>query len=316
MIPWIPLLLALSGGPDRHGDGPGDKSRHEAREHRTATWFDSAVTGRSRRAWSGVVELELPAGRRDTAKVCGGPNGFRIDFPNGKSLWESAGRQTFLDPATRTARQSKRGHKGFRGPPPGMAAPIRLGSDTVAGRPAVVYAVRGPRGGSHRMWLDTTLPLLLRGEGPGPGARRILSLDLSRGCPQDAFQVPRGWAVEKGPPPPPPPVPVASSEELERAVGFPVVRPSWLPAGFEPAGLGWIDGGRHRVAHLRWSDGSRLVSIFVHPRKRAFRDCEDDRPCPTGGPDPSVVRRLDGRSILVTGPLDPSDLKRIADGLR
>lgn len=313
MIPWIPLMLALAGGTD---DAHHDDSRHEAREHRSATWFDSALTGRSRHVWAGVVELELPAGRRDTAKVCGGPGGFRIDFANGKSLWEAGNLQTFLDPANRTARQSRRGHKGFRGPPPGMPAPVRLGTDTVAGRAAVVYAVRGPRGGAHRMWLDTTLPLLLRGEGPGPGARRILSLDLSRGCPQDAFQVPRGWTVEKGPPPPPPPVPVASFEELEQAVGFPVPRPGWLPAGFEPAGLGWIGGERHRAAHLRWSDGSRLVSIFVHPRKRAFRECEDDRPCPPGGPDPAVVRRLDGRSILVTGPLDPSDLKRIADGLR
>lgn len=316
MILWIPLFLSLSGGRDHDDGARRDKSRHEAREHRSLTWIDSALTGRSRRAWSGIVELELPAGRRDTAKVCGGPTGFRIDFANGKSLWESGDRQTFLDPSNKTARQSKRGRKGMDGPPPGMASPIRIGTDTVAGRPAVVYAVRGPRGGSHRMWLDTTLPLLLRGEGPGPGARRMLSLDLSRGCPQDAFQVPQGWTIEKGRPPPPPPVPVASVEELEREVGFPIVRPSWLPAGFEPAGMGWIGGGKHRVAHLRWSDGSRLVSVFIHPRKRAFRDCEDDQPCPPGGPDPSVVRRLDGRSILVTGPLDRRDLDRIADGLR
>lgn len=315
MIPWIALMLAFSDRPDR-GPHDGGGPRREWGEHRSANWFDSAMTGKSRRPWSGVVELELPAGRRDTAKVCGGPGGFRIDFPNGKALWEADGRQTFLDPSTRTARQSRRGHKGFRGPPPGMGAPIRLGQDTVAGRFAVVYAVKGPRGGTHRMWMDTTLPLLLRGEGPGPGARRMLSLDLSRGCAQDAFRIPQGWTQTEGPPPPPPPVPVASLAELETAVGFPVPRPGWLPPGFEPAGLGWIEGGRHRVAHLRWSDGSRLVSVFVHPRKRAFRDCEDDRPCPPGGPDPSVVRRLDGRSVLVTGSLDPRELRRIADSLR
>jgi hypothetical protein len=35
-----------------------------------------------------------------------------------------------------------------------------------------------------------------------------------------------------------------------------------------------------------------------------------------GGPDPVAIRRMGDLSLLVTGPLPPGDLRRIAEGLR
>lgn len=139
--------------------------------------------------------------------------------------------------------------------------PALLGSDTCLGRRTLIFAQRGPRGGARRMWIDTTLPLMLRGEGPGPGARRQLSLDLAHGCPADAFTVPPGWKVDRHEPKPP--HEEASVGQVATKVGFRVPQPAWLPAGFEPAGQGWMEGRERRVAHVRWSDGARIISLFA-----------------------------------------------------
>ena len=309
---WDPRSRPMPPLPD--GPPPGMDELRDDLPARRPTWFDSAMTGLARKPWSGVVELELPEGRRDTAKVCGGPTGFRIDFSNGRSLWESGDSSVFLDSTERSARHAGR-RFGHHGPPPGIALPVCYGSDTYLGRKAMVYSMRGPRGGAHRMWIDTTIPLLLRGEGPGPGARRILKLDLSHGCPADAFTVPSGWAHEKGGPLPPTPHEETDISAVEKALGFRIPRPTWLPAGFEPAGQSWMEGHHHRISHLRWSDGSRLVSLFAHEGDHGFQDCEQDRPCRLAGPDPVVVRHFNDVSVLVTGPLSPADLKHIADGL-
>lgn len=318
------LLLAALLAWDPPGPPPGPSPdfpppdpawQRDRRQAVRPTWFDSAMTGRARKSWSGVVELELPSGRRDTAKVCGGPRGFRIDFRNGRSMWDAGDSSAFLDASSKSVRPGRM-RSGHGGPPPGMPMPVRYALDTLLGRPAVVYTQRGPFGGAHRMWVDTTIPLLLRGEGPGPGARRLLSLDLSRGCPADAFTVPAGWTRALEPPPPPPRHEESSIPAVEKAVGFAIPRPSWVPPGFEPAGQSWFQGRRRPMAHLRWSDGARLISLFVHPGDRGFEDCQDQRPCRLGGPDPVVVRHGPDVSTLVTGPLDPEDLRRFSQGLR
>lgn len=312
MITASLIILMLAWGRD---DAPPRPDRPAApgewRGRFLPGLLDSALSGQSRKPWSAVVELELPDGRRDTARACGGPNGFRLDFRDGRSHWVHGDTAAFLNAASRTARvDSRRGRM-----PPRMPPPFLIGRDTCLGREALVLAQRGPRGGAHRMWVDTTLPLLLRGEGPGPGARRILSLDVSRGCAPDVFAVPQGWKVEH------PPAPRTAREEasavaLAQAVGFRIPQATWLPEGFEPAGQGWIPGRGRRVAHVRWSDGARIVSMFVSKGSRGFADCEEGRPCLSDGPDPALVRRFDDVSVLVVAPLPPEELQRIVDGLR
>lgn len=279
---------------------------------RLPDWLDSAVSGRTRRPWSGLVELELPEGRRDTARVCGGPDGFRLDFRNGRSHWVHGDTMAFLDANDRRARKSVRPP-----PPPSMPAavsPILLGSDTCMGRRTLVYAQRGPRGGARRLWVDTTLPLLLRGEGPGPGARRVLTLDLAHGCPADAFTVPPGWKIAVHEPRMP--HEEASVGTLATKVGFRIPQPAWLPPGFEPAGQSWIDGRKRRVAHVRWSDGARMISLFATGSPKGFKDCDEEGPCQQDGPDQAMVRRFDDVSVLVTAPLPPEEIARIVNSLR
>ena len=312
MIAASLIALLLAWGRD---DAP-PRSAHTAppgthRPQFQPGWFDSAVSGRSRKPWSAVVELELPYGRRDTARACGGPDGFRLDFRDGRSHWVHGDTAAFLDATSKTVRMdARRGHL-----PPRMPPPLLIGRDTYLGREALVLAQRGPRGGAHRMWVDTTLPLLLRGEGPGPGARRVLSLDVSRGCSANAFVVPQGWKIDRLQPPPVPRE-EASVADLAKVVGFRIPQASWLPEGFEPAGQGWIPGRGRRVAHVRWSDGARIVSMFVSKGSRGFPDCEEGRHCLSDGPDPAIVRRFDDVSVLVVAPLPPEEIQRIVDGLR
>lgn len=277
-------------------------------------WLDSAASGRTRRPWSGLVELELPQGRRDTARVCGGPDGFRLDFRNGRSHWAHGDTLVFLDASGRTARMN------LRPPMPpelrrhAAPTPIVLGADTCLGRRTLVFAQRGPRGGARRLWVDTTLPLLLRGEGPGPGARRVLALDLSHGCAADAFTIPPGWKLDVHEPRAP--HEEASVAALASKVRFRVPQPSWLPPGFEPAGQSWMDGRKRRVAHVRWSDGARIISLFATGGPKGFKDCDGDGPCQQDGPEAAAVRRFDDVSVLVTGPLPPEEIQRIVNSLR
>lgn len=310
----IALMLCSWGppGPPPEGPPPGPHGKH-ARPASKPSWMDSAISGRSRLPWTGRVELDRPDGRKDTADACGGPSGSRIDFRDGRAMWDAGDSMVLLDPSARTWKSRPR--PGHGGPHPGMPRPVAFGLDTLLGRSVVVYAVRGPRGGAMRLWVDTALPLLLRGEGPGPGARNMLLLRPGRGCPESSFSVPNGWTRRQRPPGPPP-RDEATVQAVEMAVGFALPKPTWLPPGFEPAGQGWMEGRHRRLAHLRWSDGSRLVSVFASRGKRAFRDCEGEGPCRLGGPDPAVARRMGDLSLLVTGPLPPQDLDRIADGLR
>jgi len=322
MIVAAALLLLVSawdppGPPPEDGPDfppPPPREGKPGRPRPRPTWLDSAIMGRSRTAWSGRVELDRPDGRRDTADACGGPAGSRIDFRDGRAMWEAGDSMVLLDPATRTWRSRTR--HGHGGPPPGMPAPVAFGRDTLLGRTVMVYSLRGPRGGAQRMWIDTSLPLLLRGEGPGPGARRMLQLEPGRTCPTTAFAIPSGWKRNDPPHRPPPRQEAPDLASLQNAMGFRPPQPSWLPKGFEAAGQGWMEGRHHRMAHLRWSDGSRLISVFATRGRRAFDECDGEGPCRLGGPDPVVVRHLADLSVLVTGPLPPEDLRRIADGLR
>lgn len=315
MFPYLLIGLLASWEPDDPPPDapppPGMFRQHGMRPQ--PGWLDSALEGRTRKPWSGLVELERPDGRRDTARVCGGPSGFRLDFRDGKAHWTHGDTTASLNSASRTIRLAT-GRAQHR-PPPGPP-PVLFGTDIVLGHKTLVFSQRGPRGGAHRMWVDTSMPLLLRGEGPGPGARRVLSIDLSHGCPADAFVLPQGWKVEQPPRRPPMPHEEASLASLEQEVGFRLPRPLWLPAGFEPAGQSWMEGRRRRIAHLRWSDGARIVSLFVAKGSSGFKDCDDERPCQRGGPDPVMVRHLADISVLVTAPLPPEVIKRISDGLR
>ena len=309
------ICLLLSWGRE---ESPREQMRpnlHGRGHHMTPMpgWLDSALTGRTRRPWSGIVELEIPDGRRDTARVCGGPDGFRLDFRDGRAHWVHGDTTAFLNSASKIVRMDTH-REHMPGFPPGPL-PVVVGRDVFLGRDALVLAQRGPRGGAHRMWIDTTMPLLLRGEGPGPGARRLLSLDLSRGCPSEAFVVPAGWKIEHLPAPMRPNE-EASLASLANAVGFRLPQPTWLPAGFEPAGQSWMQGRGRRIAHIRWSDGARIVSLFVSSGSRGFKDCEEGRICRSDGPDPAIVRRFDDVSVLVAAPLSPEEIQRIVDGLR
>ena len=309
------LLCAWNPGPPPPpGRGP-EPGLHGPHEMRPASWLDSAASGRTRQPWSALVELEVPGGRRDTARACGGPDGFRLDFRDGRAHWVHGDTAVFLHAASRTAKLNT----PPRGIPPRApkflrdAKPVAMGTDTCLGRQVVVYLQQGPRGGARRLWIDTTLPLLLRGEGPGPAARRLLSLDLSRGCAADAFTIPPGWDIKVHEPKRPHEEPDIPS--LERSIGFRIPVPTWIPGGFEPAGQSWMDGRKRRVAHVRWSDGVRHVSLFATKSSRGFRDCKDG-PCQGGGPDPAMVKRIGDVSVLIAAPLSEEDLRRMIESLR
>lgn len=284
--------------------------------------LEQAFLGRSGSRWSGIALVDRPGGEHkpDTARVCREGTSERLDFRE-TSIWIAGDSTVILRPAEKTGWK----HPKHR-PPPDMEARI-VGTDRFLGRSVLLVEARGPFGHGHRLWIDTSLPAVLKGEPlgkedhPGP-ERQFLSIRPGTGCPQGSFQLPADWTWREGPPPPPPGGPdeprrehrrheASSLAELSSAVGFDLPSPPWLPAGFQPRNFGWVETREGRAAQVLYTDGTRNVSIF-------WRPLGGPPPyCPAGGckdrQGKPVVFGVAGRfGLAVTGDLPSEDLERVA----
>lgn len=289
--------------------------------------LDQAFRGRPGSRWSGTAIVERPGDRgSDTATICHEGTSERLDFGE-FAVWMAGDSLVMLRPRERS---------GFVHPqrplPPGMDARI-TGTDRYLGRSVLVMEIKGPMGHGRRLWVDTSLPAILKGEPLGKEGRRgperqFLSIRPGVGCAPGSFQLPSGWTLRKGPPPPPPDGPggpggdgdqhrrhprheVANLAQLAAAVGFDPPPPPWLPAGFAPRSYGWVDTREGPAAQILYSNGKQNLSVF-------WRPAGGPPPfCPAGGCKdregrPVVFGQSGKLGMAVTGDLPAADLEKVA----
>lgn len=290
-------------------------------------WLDQAFEGRPGSKWTASIAMERP-GREagtDTGKACREGTSERIDFRHG-SHFLAGDSAVFLDASSRTAWVGPR--RRFPSRPDAEFAIVR--TESFLGRQVVVAEIRDPRGRGRRLWVDTTLPLVLRSEPLGRERRgpdrQFLDLRPGVPCPAGSFKIPTGWTLRQGPPPPPkgpdgriPPErrrhAVATPEELAAVVGFAPPAPPWLPSGFVARNWAWVESRHGKAAQILYGDGDRSVSIFYRPGT-------DEPPpiCPSQGckdrKGRSVYFGKNGKfDLIVTGDLPPEQMEKIA-GIR
>ncbi len=141
-----------------------------------------------------------------------------------------------------------------------------LGTDVVAGRQAylLVLLPRVP-GTTRRMWVDRATGVVLKSEASDPERDVYFTSTFTRvsflPVPPELFRVPRPRGIRvlkldgEG-------VRVRSLSELSRHVGFPVVAPQELPAGFRFRSARVATWGAAKAAVLEFSDGFSGLSLF------------------------------------------------------
>ncbi|MCS7223371.1 MAG: hypothetical protein NZ959_02240 [Armatimonadetes bacterium] len=124
--------------------------------------------------------------------------------------------------------------------------------------------------------------------------------------------VPEGWQVEKKEAPAFP----VDLKEAEARLGFVPLVPSWLPPGYAFDAL-FVGKGRHRqVAHLLYTDGITVISVFEHPSFGPGHGHRWKRPRPPGMmPIRMTKRQVAGLDVVIVSDVDQSWLEKMADSL-
>lgn len=286
-------------------------------------WLDQAFQGRPGSKWIGTVSVDRPGpgSAHDTGKACRDGTSERLDFGS-HSHYMTGDSMVFLDNNTKSAWIAPR--RRFPPPPNGGFSIVR--SDKLLGRTVTVVELQGPRGRGRRLWVDTTIPLVLRGEhlNPEPDGpeRQFLSIQVGASCPPGSFQIPAGWTVKQGPPPPPkgpdgrPDAKhrrhsVSSLKELVDSVGFTPPSPPWLPAGFSARNWAWVETREGKAAQILYEDGAKSVSIFFRPGTEHAPICSPDG-CKDRDGRAVYFGRVGSFGLAVTGDLAPEQMEKVA----
>jgi hypothetical protein len=290
-------------------------------------WVEQAFMGRPGSKWTAVVAMDRPGpgDERDTGRACRDGTSERLDLHHGSHFM--AGDSTvFLESVTHIAWVAPRRH--FPTPPDSKFDIVR--TEQFLGRSVVVADIQGPHGHGRRLWIDTTLPLVMKSEplqkdpeGRGePLERQFLSLQVGIPCPASDFQIPQGWTINHGHPPRPPHPEgrpdrthrrheVESPRALAAAVGFEPPAPPWLPAGFTARSWAWIETRQGKAAQILFGDGTGTVSVFFRPAT------DEPAPyCPASGCKDREGRAVYfGKSgayaIAATGELSSEQMERV-----
>lgn len=292
-------------------------------------WVEQAFMGREGSRWTAVVAMDRPGpgDQRDTGRACRDGTSERLDLHHG-SHFLAGDSAVFLESVTHIAWVGPR--RRFPTPPDSRFEIVR--QETFLGRPVLVAEVQAPHGHGRRLWIDTTLPLVLKSEpiqrdpeeGFGPPERQILSIQVGVPCPPSDFRIPQGWTINHGRPPRPPRPDgrpdrrqrrheVQSPQALAAAVGFTPPPPPWLPAGFTPRSWAWLETRQGKAAQILFGDeaGTGTVSVFFRPAGK-----EPLPYCPSSG-----CKDREGRvvyfgkrgpyAIAATGDLSSDQMERV-----
>lgn len=265
------------------------------------------------------------------------PGKARFEFLSPEGV---AGRLV-VDDGVRTWHYEPRLHTVFQGPT--LSAPVQqveagaahrllerydvrlLGVEEVIARPTAVLSLR-PRtgGGERRLWIDRTTGVALRVEERDPDDGLILASYFTRisfglNIPAALFRppLPAGVRVVGQEWPGGPLQPAAA---LERRLRFALPAPGSLPGGFVLAGGQPVRGGRWVAARLHYTDGARVVSVFVAPAARMGPPGRGEPVPALGGQARTLVvgaLRLvlwetGGQRVTLVGPLPLPEMVRLA----
>ncbi len=212
------------------------------------------------------------------------PNRMRLEFLSPEGV---AGRLV-VDDGVQTWHYEPRLHTVIQGPSLGVpieAPPDRsdrwlarhtvrlLGVEEVIGRQTAVLSAQPREGrGERRLWIDRTTGIALRTEERDPTDGLVATTYFTRisfglNVPAALFQprIPAGAPVVS---PAEPARPLAPVSTLEGTVGFRLQVPERIPGGFTLQGGEPVVGGPVVAAHLRYSDGARVLALFVVPARR------------------------------------------------
>ena len=290
-----------------------------------AELLDQAFRGTAGSHWSGTVLVKRP-GRDspDTAQACREGTSERLDFRDG-SLWMAGDSAVFLRTAERTAFV----HSRRLMPPPPPDANVKIvGQAKILGRPVLVLEITGPGGHQNRVWLDTSLPVVLKGEPIGNGdhhgpEREFLSIRPAGRCSGDAFRIPAGWTSRQGGGPPGEGGgerhqgrrhEAASLAEVVAQVGFEPPQPPWMPVGFQPKSWAWVETREGKAAQIFYANGPKNISIFWRPADGPPPYCPKEG-CRDRKGQAVFFGQLGKLGMAVTGNLPAEDLERVA-GIR
>lgn len=139
-------------------------------------------------------------------------------------------------------------------------------SGEVAGRNCYILSIKPnhPGNPSKKLWIDKAALVALKTERFSSDGRLCMSseytrADFSARPPDRSLTVPAGWKK----------IELASqctqcAEDIQKAVGFTPIKPSYVPAGYKFDGYSSVTStcGRMMCAALRYTDGFNTISVF------------------------------------------------------
>lgn len=193
--------------------------------------------------------------------------------------------------------------------------PHLLGEAVVAGRPAIGLSLLDAhtRRLAQRLWLDRATGLALVTEEYRPNgmlAMRTAYRQIRFGPPPEPFSGPADASrvIDNE-------SPATPENVLQALLGLPVLRPRYVPPGFDYAGSfrgRCACGCGNPMAHLRFSDGLRAISEFECPHDIGAPTGFEVTPLVQGG----MIRLQRGRATFVfVGETDEDELRRMAESL-
>lgn len=268
----------------------------------------------SRVAGTHVQKVTYGAGNRQRVEVVAPPEeAGRLIVSNGRVEWVYRPRAGLVQRRELLPPQEIQRHKlGALRLVADTLFPAYLGTETVAGRPCHVIAVKPPDGRrtSKKVWIDTEHFIELRWARYGPRGEPLITWSMSEvsfapTVPANAFDFspPPGVTVRDMPR-----APRMTLAEAERRIGFKAVIPAYLPAGFVLHGdhVGVTEfRGRHAL-WLQFVNGVDTFSIFQSPTLKA--------------PPAELQRAMhwdaQGFSFLLVGNLPPGEKDKIRASMR
>jgi hypothetical protein len=209
-----------------------------------------------------------------------------------------------------------------------------VGREKVADLPCLVVELvpKFKENPKRRLWIHPPTRLPLRMERYDPdGALRVriafTEVQIDRPLPLLIFDttLPQGWqltevSAQRQP---------INVAEAMRVLGFALLLPTWVPPGYVLDGVFALQDRQWKVAHIVYTDGISVISLFEHPApKERPREgdqprSEKEAPHPRMGPPPMVrmfpqqwVRRnIGGLRIVLVGEASREWLERIAESL-
>ena len=175
----------------------------------------------------------------------------------------------------------------------------------VARRDCVLLIINPKHEGnpSKRIWIDQATGLVMRSEvlnwkQDDISISAFKSIEIDPDLSSDGAQL--------TPPPKPPP-------HAPPDPGFKAVYPRYVPPGYVFVSTDTMLMGKHRAAHLRYSDGLNSISVFQVPAQ-AFGGQQ-----PFAGPEwrftQVITWRRGDMDYAVVGDIDPAELRNIADSM-